>query len=161
MASALVDAYACPRPIVLHNTFPLQPRSRIDRSPGNAPPAFIWFSQTVGPGRGLESFLSAWAYTRHPSRVHLLGDVRPGYAQHLLSVLPETRRAEVAFIPLVTPEELPFKLTEFDLGLALEPHSPRNRDITITNKITQYMNAGLALIATDTAGKGGHGRRPG
>jgi glycosyltransferase involved in cell wall biosynthesis len=83
----------------------------------------------------------------------LLGDVRPAYDQHLLSRLPESRRADVAFIPLVTPEELPFKLAEFDLGLALEPHWPRNRDITITNKITQYMNAGLALIATDTAGQ--------
>ena len=153
MAAALADAYACPRPIVLRNTFPLQPRSRIDQPAGNAPPAFIWFSQTVGPGRGLELFFSAWARTQMLSRVYLLGDVRPSYRQHLLSRLPEARRADVHFIPLVTPDELPFKLAEFDLGLALEPHWPRNRDITITNKITQYMNAGLALIATDTAGQ--------
>jgi glycosyltransferase involved in cell wall biosynthesis len=153
MAAALAEAYCCPRPIVLRNTFPLQPHSRPDRPAGTAPPAFIWFSQTIGPGRGLELFFSAWSQTRNPSCVYLLGDVRPGYRQHLLSRLPEARRADVNFIPLVTPDELPSKLAEFDLGLALEPHWPRNRDITITNKITQYMNAGLAVIVTDTAGQ--------
>jgi glycosyltransferase involved in cell wall biosynthesis len=35
----------------------------------------------------------------------------------------------------------------------LEQRWPRNRDVTIPNKIFQYMNAGLALIATDTAGQ--------
>jgi glycosyltransferase involved in cell wall biosynthesis len=153
MSAALAEAYGCARPIVLRNTFPLQPVSRVDRPPGNGPPSFIWFSQTIGPGRGLELFFSAWSLTRHPSRVHLLGDVRADYRQHLLSRVPESRRADIRFIPLVTPDELPFKLAEFDLGLALEPHWPRNRDITITNKITQYMNAGLAVISTDTAGQ--------
>ena len=153
MAAALADAYRCPRPIVLRNTFPLQPRSRLDRPAGAAPPAFIWFSQTIGPGRGLELFLSAWAQTVAPSRVYLLGDERSGYRQHLLSRLPEARRADVIFVPLVTPDELPFKLAEFDIGLALEPHWPRNRDLTITNKLFQYMNAGLAVVSTDTAGQ--------
>ena len=153
MADALAGAYQCPRPIVLRNTFPLQPLSRVDRPPGDAPPAFIWFSQTVGPGRGLELFLSAWAQTRQPSRVHLLGDVRPSYREHLLSRLPAARRPDIRFIPLVPPDDLPAKLAEFDLWLALEPPWPRNRDVTISNKIFQYMNAGLAVIATDTAGQ--------
>ena len=153
MADALAGAYQCPRPIVLRNTFPLQPLSRVDRPPGDAPPAFIWFSQTVGPGRGLELFLSAWAQTRQPSRVHLLGDVRPSYREHLLSRLPAARRPDIRFIPLVPPDDLPAKLAEFDLGLALEPPWPRNRDVTISNKIFQYLNAGLAVIATDTAGQ--------
>lgn len=153
MADALAAAYHCRPPLVVRNSFPLQPSPRTGRPSGAGPPAFIWFSQTIGPGRGLELFLSAWAQTKNVSRVTLLGDERPGYRQHLLSRLPAARRADVRFIPLVTPEELPSKLAEFDLGLALEPHSPLNRDITITNKILQYMNAGLALVATDTSGQ--------
>lgn len=153
MADALVAAYGCPPPIVVRNSFPLQPRSRVDRPPAAGPPSFIWFSQTIGPGRGLELFFSAWAQTRNPSRVFLLGDERPGYRQNLLARLPPARRDDVKFIPLVTPKQLPAKLAEFDLGLALEPHWPLNRDITITNKILQYMNAGLALVATDTQGQ--------
>ncbi len=153
MAEALAEAYQCPRPITLRNTFPLQPRSRLDRPSGDEPPAFIWFSQTIGQGRGLELFLSAWAQTRHPSRVCLLGDERPGYRQHLLSRVPARRRADIRFLPLVTPEELPRALTAFDIGLALEPNWPRNRDVTISNKLFQYLTAGLAVVATDTAGQ--------
>jgi glycosyltransferase involved in cell wall biosynthesis len=153
MAAALAARYACRKPIVIHNTFPLQPRTRLDRPIGQEPPAFIWFSQTVGPGRGLELFLSAWNQTRVPSRLVLLGDVRPAYRQHLLATTAPDRRDRIVFLPLVTPDELPDQLAAFDIGLALESHWPPNRDITITNKILQYMNAGLALVATDTAGQ--------
>jgi len=153
MATALAEAYGCPRPLVLCNTFPLQSRSRLDNPARHEVPSFIWFSQTVGPGRGLELFLSAWALTRTRSEVYLLGDVRPDYRQHLLSRLPAARRAALKFITPVPPDDLPFKLAEFDIGLALEPHWPLNRDVTISNKIFQYLNAGLAVIATDTAGQ--------
>lgn len=153
MAAALAEAYRCPRPIVLHNTFPLQAQSRLDRPASDGPPSFIWFSQTVGPGRGLELFLSAWAPMKVHSRVYLLGDVRPGYREHLLARLPESRRADVGLIPSVPPNALPAKLAEFDVGLALEPNWPRNRDVTISNKVFQYLNAGLAVVSTDTAGQ--------
>lgn len=153
MADALTNAYRCPPPIVIRNSFPLQPRSRADAPPREGPPRFIWFSQTIGPGRGLELFFAAWARTRNPSQIYLLGDERPGYREKLLGRLPPARRHDVIFIPLVTPEQLPGKLAEFDIGLALEPRWPLNRNITITNKILQYLNAGLAVVATDTAGQ--------
>lgn len=153
MADGLAEAYHCPTPIVLRNSFPLQPESRIDQPVGTAVPRFIWFSQTIGPGRGLELFLAAWARTAMPSEVHLLGDERAGYREILLRRLPAEKRTRVHFIPLVTPEELPRTLAEFDIGLALEPAWPRNRDITISNKILQYLNAGLAVVSTDTAGQ--------
>jgi len=153
MADALVGAYQCPAPIVLRNSFPLQPRSRVDQPAGTGVPRFIWFSQTIGPGRGLELFFAAWARTTQPSEVYLLGDLRAGYREKLLARLPPSRRGDLHFIPLVTPEQLPDKLAEFDIGLALEPRWPLNRNITITNKILQYLNAGLAVIATDTAGQ--------
>jgi glycosyltransferase involved in cell wall biosynthesis len=153
MAASLAAAYGCPAPIVIRNVFPLQPVFRKNRPLNGPPPKFIWFSQTIGPGRGLELFLAAWSRTSQPSSIHLLGDERPGYCDHLRQLLPEARRGDLHVIPLVTPEALPGKLAEFDLGLALEPHWPLNRDITITNKILQYINAGLAVIATDTAGQ--------
>jgi glycosyltransferase involved in cell wall biosynthesis len=153
MADALAGAYRCPAPLVLRNSFPLQLHSRADTPPREGPPRFIWFSQTIGPGRGLELFFAAWAKTTHPSQVYLLGDERPDYREKLLGRLPPARRGDVHFIPLVTPEQLPNKLAEFDIGLALEPRWPLNRNITITNKILQYLNAGLAVVATDTAGQ--------
>ena len=153
MALALAKAYAGPPPQVIRNSFPLQARSRIDVPLSDRPPRLIWFSQTIGPGRGLELFFAAWTRTIHASEVFLLGDDRPGYRQKLLARLPPERQVAVHFLPLVSPHELPGRLAEFDVGLALEPHWPLNRDITITNKILQYMNAGLAIVATDTAGQ--------
>lgn len=154
MADALQSAFLCPAPIVLRNTFPLQPHARTDDSsatPGG--PKFIWFSQTIGPGRGLELFFAAWARTTQSSHVYLLGDERPGYRQKLLNRIPADRRANLHFIPLVKPEQLPETLAQFDIGLALEPSWPVNKNLTISNKIFQYMNAGLAVVATGTAGQ--------
>lgn len=153
MALALTEANGGQRPIVLRNTFPLQPRPPAQRGTPGGSPRFIWFSQTIGPGRGLEQFLAAWAGTTRPSEVFLLGEVRPGYRASLLDSLPAARRGGLNFIPPVTPVELPGKLAEFDLGLALENRFPPSRDVTITNKILQYLNAGLAVVATDTAGQ--------
>ena len=153
MADALSAAFGCPPPVVIRNTFPLQAGARTDHPAPQGIPSFIWFSQTIGPGRGLELFFAAWARTQHPSRVYLLGDERPGYREKLLNRLPPARRGDLHFIPLVTPEQLPVKLTEFDIGLALEPIWPLNRNITISNKIFQYMNAGLAVVSSSTAGQ--------
>lgn len=154
MADALQAAFLCPLPVVLRNTFPLQPRARTDNpAPTPGGPRFIWFSQTIGPGRGLELFFAAWARTTHPSKVYLLGDERPGFRAKLLKRLPPARRDDLHFIPLVPPDELPGQLAEFDLGLALEPNWPVNRNVTISNKIFQYMNAGLAVVSSNTAGQ--------
>ena len=150
LALALTKANGGRPPIVLRNTFPLQPTPR--RTPGSLP-RFIWFSQTVGPGRGLEQFLAAWAVTTQRSEVFLLGEARPGYTARLMDLIPPKRRSDLNFIPPVAPADLPSKLAEFDLGLALEPYEPPNKELTTSNKILQYLNAGLAVIATDTAGQ--------
>ena len=155
LAEALAAANGAPVPMVVRNVFPLQPHSRLDRPAGGGPPSFVWSSQTIGPGRGLELFFAAWSRMTVPSRVFLIGGEIPSYREKILRRLPPERRPLVSFIPFVPPESLPQKLTEFDLGLALEPRWPRNKDLTISNKIFQYMNAGLAVIATDTAGQGG------
>jgi glycosyltransferase involved in cell wall biosynthesis len=153
MAEALAAAFDAPAPIVVRNVFPLQPHSRLERPAGDEPPSFVWFSQTICPGRGLELFFAAWSQTTRPSRVFLLGGELPGYREKILQLLPPERRHRVGFIPFIPPESLPQKLAEFDLGLALEPHQPISRNLTIANKIFQYLNAGLAVVATDTAGQ--------
>lgn len=153
MAAALTATYGGQAPVVVRNVFPLQSPARPDRPSTAEVPVFVWFSQTVGPGRGLELFFSAWNRTTSPSRVVLIGDEQIGFRERLLALVAPERRARVSFIPSVPPQTLPGRLAECDLGLALELSTPRNRDLTITNKIFQYLNAGLAVVATDTAGQ--------
>jgi glycosyltransferase involved in cell wall biosynthesis len=151
LSTRLAGQYGAPAPLVLTNSFPLQDNPR-SGSPGD-PPAFFWFSQTIGPGRGLDEFFQAWRQTRHPSRVVLLGNLIPDYGRHLLALVPDSFRPRVSFLPLVQPNELPTVIARHDIGLALEPATPPNKDLTISNKILQYLNAGLAVIASDTAGQ--------
>ena len=153
MADVLTRSYGCPRPVVVRNVFPLQPASRTDRPTGASPVNFVWFSQTVGPGRGLEEFLELWKRTSVPSTVHLLGECRDGYLQELTGSLEPARRQRILNHPPVPPGELPQRLADFDIGLALELRQPRSRDLTITNKLFQYLNAGLAVVASDTSGQ--------
>jgi glycosyltransferase involved in cell wall biosynthesis len=150
LAKAFQEAYGCPSPQVLTNSFPLQPLPKREE---NAEPRILWFSQTIGPGRGLETFLSAWRNTKHPSRLTLLGDVSEDYRAQLCQSLPPEFASRIQFAPLVMPSALPELLARHDIGLALEDRSIRNRDLTITNKILQYLNAGLAVFATATEGQ--------
>lgn len=151
LAQALADAYSGTKPRVITNSFPLQPGAAGGIT--NDPPKFFWFSQTVGPGRGLEEFLTAWGHTTHASRVVLLGDCSPTFRAHLLELVPPAVRQCVSFEGLVSPSTLPSVIAAHDIGLALEHSAPPSRDLTITNKILQYLNAGLAVVATDTSGQ--------
>ncbi len=139
-------------PVVIPNTFPLQANPR-DIAHRNEAPSFLWFSQTIGPGRGLEEFLAAWALTQAPSQVALLGNLSPGYDEQLLASLPAAHRKRLVFLSAVAPDELPRAIARHDLGLALEQNISPSRNLTITNKLFQYLNAGLALIATPTQGQ--------
>jgi len=153
LADRLHKNYGGRRPAVITNSFrlPTEPRSAQPQSHGA--PSFFWFSQTTGPGRGLELFLAAWARTTRDSLLVLLGEVGEDYARNLLATLPPAFRARVTFLKPVSPSELPSLIARHDIGLALEQSFIRNRDLTITNKILQYIGAGLAVLASDTAGQ--------
>jgi glycosyltransferase involved in cell wall biosynthesis len=151
LSQALATRYGGMAPEVIANAFPLQPDPRAG-APGE-PPSFFWFSQTIGPGRGLELFRAAWIRMKQISRLVLLGESRTGYRERFLAGLPGDFRPRVFFLPLVPPAELPSLIARHDIGLALEQPFIVNRDLTITNKILQYLNAGLAVVASDTAGQ--------
>lgn len=151
MATGLAAACDSPVPVVVPNTFTLSSAP----SPGlrATPPAIFWFSQSIGPGRGLEEFFAAWSLTTAPSRVVLLGDISAGYDTRLLASLPASHRSRLTFHPIVAPAELPALIGRHHLGLALEPNAPANKNLTISNKIFHYLDAGLAVLATPTAGQ--------
>lgn len=150
LSRALALRYGAPAPHVLTNSFPLQPAPQPHSSQS---PAFFWFSQTLGPGRGLESFCDAWIQTKQPSRLVLVGEPAENFDHQLRARLPAEFQKRIAFLPLVPPDKLPSLIAQHDIGLALEQSWIVNRDLTITNKILQYFNAGLAVAATPTAGQ--------
>lgn len=166
MADALVREYGCPRPTRIYNVFP-EPklngpefcdrgaRSRSQSggpSRGRSVVSIHWFSQTIGPGRGLEELFAALETWPGGFEVHLRGNLG-SYEGWLQSVIPDALQRKVFVHALVSIEDLPERIAEHDIGFAGELTSIRSRDLTATNKIFQYLQSGLAVVASDTAGQ--------
>ncbi|MFN7116757.1 MAG: hypothetical protein ACK4TA_08140 [Saprospiraceae bacterium] len=111
---------------------------------------FVWFSQNIAEGRGLELFVPELYRFKDQVEVHLIGNLYSSFYDGFLH-----RYASIlTFYPPCSQLELNRKLTEFDIGLAIESSSTdENRDICWTNKILAYAQAGLYILATDTRGQ--------
>ena len=155
MADAIATEYAVKPPAVVYNVFP--PPGPVDDAQGSdrldpAVPSIHWFSQTIGPGRGLETFFLAAEKVALPFEVHLRGNLG-NHAAWLERCISPRLRPRVHVHPSVPGDRLHSRIGQHDIGLALESTQVRSRDLTITNKLFQYLQAGLAVIATDTAGQ--------
>lgn len=157
MSEALVSAYGCRAPVVVYNAFPWADRARLDgrfedRKDRNAP-SIHWFSQTLGPGRGLEDLVAALPKIEHGAQLHLRGRPTSGFSDWLRTVLPENWRARTFVHDLVTNDKLLSRIAEHDIGFAGELRMPLSRDLTVTNKLLQYLQGGLAVVASETRGQ--------
>lgn len=157
MADALAQAYETQKLSVVYNVFPWAERARMDGAAkdrtARSRRSVHWFSQTIGPGRGLELLFRALPFIRIPIEIHLRGNLPERLIGWLSASLPEGWKDRVFVHPTVPNRELLSRIAEHDMGLALERCDIPSRNLTITNKIFQYMQAGLAVIATDTLGQ--------
>lgn len=151
LAEKLASVYRCPLPKVIYNVFPFEKEVLQTTKKFNKPLKLLWFSQTIGSGRGIEHFMQLLATINEPLEFHLLGMVEAAYRQSLTILMPAQH--SLFFHALVTTSNLPQKLAGFDIGLALESDLMHSRDLTITNKFFQYLQSGLPIIATRTAGQ--------
>jgi glycosyltransferase involved in cell wall biosynthesis len=151
LSVALQQAYRCEPIEVVYNSFQTVENDGAERAEG--PVRLHWFSQTIGPGRGLETLFQALqSLDPEGMELHLRGRLFV-YENWLNEVIPPKWRGRVFIHPVVHPDDLGKSVAVYDVGLALEESTVLSRDLTITNKIFQYVNAGLAVIATDTTGQ--------
>jgi glycosyltransferase involved in cell wall biosynthesis len=157
MSQALGDEYGGKRPLVLYNSFPWADRQAIDgqrkdrRDSGVV--SICWYSQTLGPGRGIEDLIAALPLLRGEFELHLRGQPAAGMEHWIRTRIPERWRERVFFHPLVANDELLSRIAEHDIGFAGETQDCRSRDLTVTNKMLQYLLGGLAVVASNTAGQ--------
>ena len=157
MAHALAQNYSIAPPAVVYNSFPSAEYSRIDGlHKDRSDPAILsvhWFSQHLGPDRGLELLFAALPLLKNPVQIYLRGACSPATRRWLNDSISPSCRARVTLLPLVSGAELLSRIAEHDVGLALETNSIPSRDLSISNKLFQYLQAGLAVIATNTRGQ--------
>jgi hypothetical protein len=141
-------------PSAVHNTFPL---------PGG-PPEFAradvsclrvyWFSQTIGPGRGLEDAVTALGRAGGAAELALRGRPQPGYLDALRSqAARDAPRVRVVHQPPAPPDAMVDLARGYDVGLSLEQMTPPNRSLCVTNKAFTYILAGAAVAISDTPGQ--------
>ena len=152
----IADAYAAAyqiRPIVIHNTFPL-PSTPPDLDNCHGRLKMYWFSQTIGPERGLEDVIRAAGVSSLDAELHVRGRAVPGYLAELqrLAASCAPKLALVAHGP-AAPSEMVACCRGYQIGLALEKPDTLNRNLCLTNKALTYLLAGLALVLTDTLGQ--------
>jgi glycosyltransferase involved in cell wall biosynthesis len=152
MAEAIGAAYGR-KPEVIYNSFPLAEAPQPAPDPGPDGPDVLWISQVVGPGRGLELLAEALKQCEPCFQLTLVGDTQEGYEPKLRSLLPDHWRGRVRFQRQVKSSEVLDLVGKFHIGLALERREPESRNLTVTNKILQYLLCGLAVVATRTQGQ--------
>lgn len=141
-------------PRVVYNSFPDEFRPDEERH-ASSPIQFCWFSQTIGPGRGLEGVFEALGNLSPTLNAQflLIGNLRPEYEKWWNELIPLQWRDLVKIQESVPPWELHQQLCKSSVGLALETNKIPSRNYTITNKVFQYLQAGLQVIATPTLGQ--------
>jgi glycosyltransferase involved in cell wall biosynthesis len=150
MAAGLKAAYKNNKlPAVIYNSFDNTGLSKqADRKAG--PIKLYWFSQTIGAGRGLEFFINCMAKSSFGWELNLRGNIDQNYHDYLKSIM--SSKDSLIILPMLKNDEILNDMTNYDLGLALEPAFPPNKNLTISNKFFHYMAGGLPVIASDTKG---------
>ena len=137
-------------PVVILNTFPKTNRIIPSIQDKNSPLKLFWFSQTIGPNRGIEEIIKALQkFKAGKVELHLLGNFDESIIDHFTQKNSMLKKI-INFYKPIKPDQIFDFASQFDVGMATEIGYPYNRDICLTNKIFTYIQSGLALIASDT-----------
>lgn len=136
------------KPVVLLNVF-TKDGSGIIRSAADQPIKLFWFSQTIGHNRGIDDIVKALQLLdRSNFELHLLGSTVASSNEFINSL--KKSNINIHFHEPIHPDKLIGFASQFDIGLALEPGFSINNNLALSNKLFTYMQAGLAIIASDT-----------
>jgi glycosyltransferase involved in cell wall biosynthesis len=155
MAYAIKYNLAHKSVVVIDNVFPLASEEELLEPHKEADSIrtvrLYWYSQIIGPGRGLETAVAALKNLPIEVELHLRGDVSIDFSKRLRLIAKDIKvENRIHFHPVVPPQALVSESARFDIGLALELDVETNRLLCLTNKIFTYLNAGLPVVATST-----------
>jgi glycosyltransferase involved in cell wall biosynthesis len=149
IASAYAQAYGIAVPTVVLNVFPLNQAPRMPSPYGVAKPgpSVYWFSQTIGPDRGIECAVHAISKSRARPHLYLRGTPATGFVEQLRVIAAEVGVSDhVHILPPSAPSEMERLAALFDIGLVGETGYTPNRKIALTNKLFSYLLAGIPAV---------------
>jgi glycosyltransferase involved in cell wall biosynthesis len=152
IADAYVDAYGIARPAVVLNVFPrAQAPSRNTPAGAAEPgPSIYWFSQTIGPDRGLECVVQAIGRSRIRPHLYLRGSPTSDFIGRLETIAGEAGVAgHLHILSPAAPSKMERLAASCDVGFVGETGWTASRRIALTNKLFSYLLAGLPVVMSD------------
>lgn len=147
IAKAYEQLFPDKKPEVILNVFPNNLNIKQPVINADKPLRLFWFSQTIGLNRGIQDLLNALLIlSGYAFELHLLGNVSPDVKIELTS----HQFKNIHFHEPMPPDDLTAFASQFDIGFALEPAFSINNNLALSNKIFTYLQAGLAVVASDT-----------
>jgi glycosyltransferase involved in cell wall biosynthesis len=151
IAKAYSSTYGLPMPTVVLNVFPKSQAPKTPTPAGTAAPgpSLYWFSQTIGPDRGLETGLEALSLSVARPHLYIRGHLAHEFSLEIKRLALKLGVSEqVHFLDLAPPSEMAMLASAYDMGFVSETGSTRNRKIALTNKLFSFLLAGVPVAAS-------------
>jgi len=152
----IADAYSAKynvRPAPIHNTFSINFAAASNR---RGPLRLYWFSQTLGPGRGLEDVIAAVGRCGITAELHLrarpIAAYQEGLARSQARLAPSLK---IVFHDPESPDRMIELAQGYDLGVSTEDGAVLNHRLCLGNKIFTYLAAGTPVLLTATPAQAG------
>ncbi|MGH8442775.1 MAG: glycosyltransferase [Nevskiaceae bacterium] len=142
IADGLRERYGCAF-TVIRNVFPLSAAHGLAEPAAAPAPHLYWFSQTIGPDRGLEEMARILAAMRTRAPLSLRGVPQPGYARRLAA-------HAIEWLPVIDPQQVVGSCAGYAAGLSIETEATVNRRRCLSNKVFSYLLAGTPVVLSNT-----------
>lgn len=148
LSRVLADRYGIPVPLALYNTPP------VEDLPGKTPVdglRLYWRNAVVGfSQRGLDDALVALTLLPDDVTLFVQGRLPMDGGQRLRARIADLGlEHRVTILAPYAPGEAVREAARYDVGLCLERKGPTNHEYTVSNKLFDYMMAGLAVVVAD------------
>jgi glycosyltransferase involved in cell wall biosynthesis len=149
IAHAYQQLFPDKQPLTILNVFPFGAGIKKVIPKAGAPIKLFWFSQVIGPSRGIEDAAKVLHLLKNDDfELHLLG-YHTNQTKAFIDDLNDGG-VKIFYHHPVMPDALVEFASQFDIGLAMEPGFSINNDFALSNKIFTYMQAALTIVASDT-----------
>lgn len=151
MADALASTYAIHRPLALYNVPPKDPHQHVCNHDGLS---LYWRNSVIGFGqRGLQDAFEALAQLPDDVTLHLQGRLPDDGGKHVRVRMNQLGIENRVFVhgPYSPPDAVQ-TASKYCVGLCLEHRGIRNHDLTVSNKMFDYLMAGLVVVTSDLPG---------
>lgn len=142
----------------LRNAPTLKKRSQMSlgksASLANSPLGIVWHGFNVNlQGRGVSEIISALGKMKEKAVLTLQGFISETSKAEILQKAEECGvSARIIFRKAASPDNIVESLLHHDVGIAAEPGIDENQRLTSSNKVFEYLMAGLAIVVSDMPG---------